>query len=64
MAIGKSEDVYRKHGRLGAHGHLHAIRTRLYPYPPAWDNQRRVVYEPKAIVYEEAQACFSGWITR
>jgi cellulose synthase/poly-beta-1,6-N-acetylglucosamine synthase-like glycosyltransferase len=53
---------------LGAHGHLHAIRKHLYPgLPPGTINDDyiipvsvlgkgyRAVYEPKAIVYEEAR---------
>ncbi|MBV8820941.1 MAG: glycosyltransferase family 2 protein [Acidobacteriaceae bacterium] len=53
---------------LGAHGHLHAIRKSLYPVlPPGTINDDyiipvsvlgkgyRAVYEPKAIVYEEAR---------
>ncbi len=80
VAIGKSEDVYWKYetflkvreselsSTLGAHGHLHAIRARLYPYPPlgtinddyiipvsVLGKGYRAVYEPKAIVYEEAR---------
>ena len=45
--IGASEDLYWKYeaflksqesrlaSTLGAHGHLHAIRKELYPFPPA-----------------------------
>ena len=80
VGIGKSEDFYwkyetflktlesRLHSMLGAHGHLHAIRRRLYPYPPPGTinddyvipvsvlaRGYRAVYEPKAIVYEEAR---------
>src|SRR6185369_12072377 len=80
VAIGKSEDFYWKYetflktqeseisSTLGAHGHLHAIRKYLYPFPaPSTINddyvipvsvlakQYRAVYEPKAIVYEEAK---------
>ena len=53
---------------LGGHGQLNAIRKSLYPYPPAGTinddyvipvsvlgKQFRAVYEPKAIVYEEAK---------
>jgi cellulose synthase/poly-beta-1,6-N-acetylglucosamine synthase-like glycosyltransferase len=53
---------------LGGHGHLNAIRKDLYPFPkPGTINDdyvipvsvlgkgRRAVYEPKAIVYEEAR---------
>ena len=52
---------------LGAHGQLHAIRKDLYPFPPAGtinddyiiptsviSRVYRSVYEPTAIVYEEA----------
>lgn len=78
--IGKSEDFYWKYetflkvqesqisSTLGAHGHLHAIRKDLYPFPaPGTINddyiipvsvlakQYRAVYEPEAIVYEEAR---------
>ena len=78
--IGKSEDVYWKYetflkvqeselsSSLGAHGHLHAIRKDLYPFPPPGTinddyiipvsvlaKGYRAVYEPKAIVYEEAR---------
>jgi cellulose synthase/poly-beta-1,6-N-acetylglucosamine synthase-like glycosyltransferase len=78
--IGKSEDFYWKYetylktqesqlsSTLGAHGHLHAIRKSLYPFPsPEIINddyvipvsvlakQYRAVYEPQAIVYEEAR---------
>jgi cellulose synthase/poly-beta-1,6-N-acetylglucosamine synthase-like glycosyltransferase len=80
VGIGKSEDFYWKYeaflkvqeseidSMLGAHGHLHAIRRDLYPFPgPATINDDyvipvsvlakgfRAVYEPKAVVYEEAQ---------
>jgi len=79
VAIGKSEDFYWKYetflkkkeseiaSTLGGHGHLHAIRRELYPFPPAGTinddyiipvsvlaKQYRAVYEPDAIVYEEA----------
>lgn len=78
--IGKSEDFYWKYetylktreselsSTLGAHGHLHAIRRELYPFPPPGTinddyvipvsvlaRKYRAVYEPKAIVYEEAR---------
>jgi len=78
-ATGQSEDVYWKYetflkvqeselsSTLGAHGHLHAIRKDLYPFPaPGTINDDyiipvsvlakgyRAVYEPEAIVYEEA----------
>jgi len=52
---------------LGGHGHLHAIRKELYPFPPAGTinddyvisvrivgRGYRAAYEPKAIGYEEA----------
>ncbi len=77
--IGSSEDFYWKYetflkvkesqlaSTLGGHGHLHAIRKELYPYPPAETinddyviplsvlaKGYRAVYEPTAIVYEEA----------
>jgi cellulose synthase/poly-beta-1,6-N-acetylglucosamine synthase-like glycosyltransferase len=53
---------------LGAHGHLHAIRRELYPFPPddtinddyviplsVVGRGLRVVYEPAAVVFEEAR---------
>lgn len=77
--IGKSEDFYWKYETflkiqeselssvLGGHGHLHAIRRELYPFPPPGtinddyvipvsviQKGFRAVYEPAAIVYEEA----------
>ena len=77
--IGKSEDFYWKYetylkvqesqiaSTLGGHGHLHAIRKSLYPFPPPGTinddyiipvsvlaKGYRAVYEPEAIVYEEA----------
>ena len=77
--IGESEDFYWKYetflkvqeskisSTLGGHGHLHAIRKALYPFPPAGTinddyvipvsvlaKGYRAVYEPSAIVYEEA----------
>jgi len=77
--IGKSEDFYWRYetylkvqesaisSMLGAHGHLHAIRKPLYPFPPPGTinddyvipvsvlaKGYRAVYEPRAIVYEEA----------
>ncbi len=80
VGIGKSEDFYWKYetylkvlesqldSMLGAHGHLHAIRRDLYPYPPpgtinddyiipvsVLSKGYRAVYEPKAVVYEEAR---------
>ena len=76
---GASEDLYWRYetflktqesqlsSTLGAHGHLHAIRASLYPYPPAaainddyliplsvLAKGYRAVYEPAAVVYEEA----------
>ncbi len=78
--IGTSEDFYWKYetylkvqesqlaSTLGGHGHLHAIRRELYPFPPQGTinddyvipvsvlaKGYRAVYEPEAIVYEEAQ---------
>jgi poly-beta-1,6-N-acetyl-D-glucosamine synthase len=80
VGIGKSEDLYWKYetylkvlesqldSMLGAHGHLHAIRRELYPYPPPGTinddyiipvsvlaKGYRAVYEPEAVVYEEAR---------
>jgi poly-beta-1,6-N-acetyl-D-glucosamine synthase len=80
VGIGKSEDLYWKYetylkvmesqidSMLGAHGHLHAIRRDLYPYPPPGTinddyiipvsvlaKGYRAVYEPEAVVYEEAR---------
>jgi len=77
--IGSSEDFYWKYetflkvkesqlaSTLGGHGHLHAIRKELYPYPPSETinddyviplsvvaKGYRAVYEPAAIVSEEA----------
>ena len=53
---------------LGGHGQLHAIRRELYPFPPpgtinddyviplsVLSKGYRAVYEPAAVVYEEAQ---------
>lgn len=79
IGIGKSEDFYWKYetflkvqeselaSTLGGHGHLHAIRRKLYPFPPPGTinddyvipvsvlaRRYRAVYEPSAIVYEEA----------
>ncbi len=79
VEIGRSEDAYWKYetwlkvqesqlaSTLGGHGHLHAIRRRLYPFPPTGTinddyvipvsvlaKGYRAVYEPTAIVYEEA----------
>ncbi|HLK17569.1 MAG TPA: glycosyltransferase family 2 protein [Bryobacteraceae bacterium] len=78
--IGSSEDFYWRYetflkvkesqlaSTLGGHGHLHAIRKDLYPFPdPETINDDyvipvsvlakgyRAVYEPCAIVYEEAR---------
>jgi poly-beta-1,6-N-acetyl-D-glucosamine synthase len=78
--IGASEDLYwryegflkgqesRLSSTLGAHGHLHAIRRELYPFPPAetvnddyviplavLGRGFRAVYEPAAAVFEEAR---------
>jgi cellulose synthase/poly-beta-1,6-N-acetylglucosamine synthase-like glycosyltransferase len=78
--IGTSETLYWKYetflkvqesqvaSSLGGHGQLHAIRTRLYPFPPsetinddyviplsAVARGYRAVYEPEALVYEEAR---------
>ena len=78
--IGASEDFYWKYetflkvqesrlgSTLGGHGHLHAIRKTLYPFPPPGTinddyvipvsvlaRGYRAVYEPSAIVYEEAR---------
>jgi cellulose synthase/poly-beta-1,6-N-acetylglucosamine synthase-like glycosyltransferase len=77
--IGKSEDFYWRYetflkvqesrlaSTLGGHGHLHAIRKELYPFPPTGTinddyvipvsvlgKGYRAVYEPSAVVYEEA----------
>jgi poly-beta-1,6-N-acetyl-D-glucosamine synthase len=78
--IGPSEDIYWKYetflktreaelsSTVGGHGHLHAIRTELYPYPPPGtvnddyiihasviSKGWRAVYEPEAIIREEAR---------
>ncbi len=78
--IGASEDLYWKYegyvktresrlaSTVGAHGHLHAIRKELYPFPPAGTINDdyviplsvlaagfRAVYEPSALVCEEAR---------
>ena len=78
--VGKSEDFYWKYetflkvqesqiaSTLGGHGHLHAIRKALYPFPPkgtinddyiipvsVLGKNFRAVYEPEAVVYEEAK---------
>jgi cellulose synthase/poly-beta-1,6-N-acetylglucosamine synthase-like glycosyltransferase len=79
VKIGKSEQFYWKYetflkiqesqiaSTLGGHGHLHAIRKKLYPFPPpetinddtiipvsVLRKGYRAVYEKEAIVYEEA----------
>jgi cellulose synthase/poly-beta-1,6-N-acetylglucosamine synthase-like glycosyltransferase len=78
--IGAPENIYWKYeafiktresrlaSTVGAHGHLHAIRKELYPFPPPETINDdyviplaviargfRAVYEPAAIVYEEAR---------
>jgi cellulose synthase/poly-beta-1,6-N-acetylglucosamine synthase-like glycosyltransferase len=78
-SIGGSEQLYWKYetflktqeaamdSLLGGHGHLHAIRRPLYPFPPldtinddyvisvsVVASGYRAVYEPEAIGYEEA----------
>ena len=78
--IGSSEELYwsyeaflktqesRLASTLGSHGHLHAIRKELYPFPPARTINDdyviplaaiargfRAVYEPAARVFEEAR---------
>jgi cellulose synthase/poly-beta-1,6-N-acetylglucosamine synthase-like glycosyltransferase len=80
VSIGRSEDFYWRYetflkvlesrisSTLGAHGHLHAIRKALYPFPPPGTinddyiipasviaRGYRAVYDPTAIVYEAAQ---------
>lgn len=80
VKIGASEDIYWKYetflktqeselsSTIGGHGHLHAIRAKLYPYPPAGTINDdyiihasviaqgwRAVYEPDAVIREEAQ---------
>jgi glycosyltransferase involved in cell wall biosynthesis len=80
VKTGASEDLYWKYetflkaqesqlaSTLGGHGHLHAIRKSLYPYPAGTTinddyliplsvlaKGYRAVYEPAAIVYEEAR---------
>lgn len=77
--IGNSEDFYWRYetfiktqeaelsSTLGGHGHLHAIRWELYPFPPPGTinddyiihasviaRGKRAVYEPEAVIYEEA----------
>jgi cellulose synthase/poly-beta-1,6-N-acetylglucosamine synthase-like glycosyltransferase len=79
VSIGASEDFYWKYetflktqegelsSALGGHGHLHAIRAELYPFPPPGTinddyiihasviaNGWRAVYEPEAVISEEA----------
>jgi biofilm PGA synthesis N-glycosyltransferase PgaC len=79
VSIGASEDFYWKYetflktqegelsSALGGHGHLHAIRAELYPFPPAGTINDdyiihasviakgwRAVYEPAAVIREEA----------
>ncbi len=78
--IGASEEIYWKYeafvktqesrlaSTMGAHGHLHAIRKELYPFPsPETINDDyviplsvigrgfRAVHEPSAVVFEEAR---------
>jgi cellulose synthase/poly-beta-1,6-N-acetylglucosamine synthase-like glycosyltransferase len=78
--IGASEGIYWKYeaflkaresslgSTLGAHGHLHAIRKELYPFPPAetinddyviplsvLGRGWRAVHETTAVVFEEAR---------
>lgn len=77
--FGNSEDFYWKYetflkaqeaelsSTLGGHGALYAIRSELYPFPPAGTinddhiihssviaKGKRAVYEPAAVTYEEA----------
>lgn len=77
--IGASEDFYWRYetflktqeaqlaSTLGGHGHLHAIRRELYPFPPPGTINDdyiihasviakgwRAVYEPEAVIREEA----------
>ena len=77
--IGTSEDTYWRYetflksqeseisSTVGGHGHLHAIRRELYPFPPAGTINDdhiihasvipkgfRAVYEPEAVIREEA----------
>jgi poly-beta-1,6-N-acetyl-D-glucosamine synthase len=79
VSIGASEDFYWKYetflktqegelsSALGGHGHLHAIRAELYPFPPPGTINDdyiihasviakgwRAVYEPEAVISEEA----------
>jgi cellulose synthase/poly-beta-1,6-N-acetylglucosamine synthase-like glycosyltransferase len=78
--IGASEDLYWRYeafikshesrlgSTLGAHGHLHAIRKDLYPFPPPGTINDdyviplsvlargfRAIHEPSAVVFEEAR---------
>ena len=78
--IGASENVYWKYetflkiqesqlsSTLGGHGQLHAIRKKLYPFPPpetinddyvipvsVLSKGLRAVYEPSAVVHEAAR---------
>ena len=78
--IGSSEDLYWKYetflktqeaqlsSTLGGHGHLHAIRAEMYPFPRAGTINDdyvihasviakgwRAVYEPEAVIREEAR---------
>lgn len=78
--IGGSEDFYWKYetslktlessvsSAIGGHGHLHAIRRELYPFPPAGTINDdyiihasviakgwRAAYEPEAVIREEAK---------
>jgi poly-beta-1,6-N-acetyl-D-glucosamine synthase len=80
VSIGASEDFYWKYetflktqegelsSALGGHGHLHAIRAELYPFPPAGTINDdyiihasviakgwRAVYEADAVIREEAR---------
>jgi cellulose synthase/poly-beta-1,6-N-acetylglucosamine synthase-like glycosyltransferase len=80
VSIGRSEDFYWRYetflkvmesrisSTLGAHGHLHAIRKDLYPFPPPGTinddyiipasvigRGYRAIYDATAIVYEAAQ---------
>jgi glycosyltransferase involved in cell wall biosynthesis len=79
VSIGASEDFYWRYetflktqegelsSALGGHGHLHAIRAELYPFPPPGTINDdyvihasviakgwRAVYEPEAVIREEA----------
>jgi biofilm PGA synthesis N-glycosyltransferase PgaC len=86
VSIGASEDFYWKYetflkaqegelsSALGGHGHLHAIRAELYPFPPEGTinddyvihasviaNGWRAVYEPEAVICEEAHEMTGFW---